>query len=301
MATYVPPKRATAFIIYVGLESQAAAGTFKANPTLAAGDFKVSKDGGALANLTDLPTVTPASGKMVKITLTATEMTADNVTVVCSDAAGAEWYDLIINIATAANQVDDIKTDTAAILEDTGTTLPAAVADVPTVAEFEARTLAAASYFDPAADTVVNVTNVVNLTNAPTAGDLTATMKTSVTAAATAATPTVAAVAGNVTGSVGSVAAGGITATSIATGAIDADALATDAVTEITAAILALAYEGSETVQTLLRIMRAFVAGTTSGGNTASPIFKSADGNTNRIAMTVDTDGDRSSVTVNGA
>lgn len=121
MATYVPPKRATAFIIYVGLEDQANAGLFKANPTLASGDFKVSKDGGSLANLTDLPTVTPASGKMVKITLTATEMTADNVTVVCSDAAGAEWYDLIINIATAANQIDDIKTDTAAILVDTGT------------------------------------------------------------------------------------------------------------------------------------------------------------------------------------
>lgn len=121
MATYVPPKRATAYIIYVGLEDQANAGLFKANPTLASGDFKVSKDGGSLANLTDLPTVTPASGKMVKITLTSTEMTADNVTVVCSDAAGAEWYDLIINIATAANQIDDIKTDTAAILADTGT------------------------------------------------------------------------------------------------------------------------------------------------------------------------------------
>jgi hypothetical protein len=40
-------------------------------------------------------------------------------------------------------------------------------------------------------------------------------------------------VGGNVTGSVGSVASGGITAASIATGAIDADALATDAVTEI--------------------------------------------------------------------
>jgi hypothetical protein len=40
-------------------------------------------------------------------------------------------------------------------------------------------------------------------------------------------------VGGNVTGSIGSVAAGGITAASIATNAIDADALAADAVTEI--------------------------------------------------------------------
>lgn len=63
----------------------------------------------------------------------------------------------------------------------TGTALPAAVADaagglpisdaggldlddLPTTAEFEARTLAAASYFDPAADTVVDVTNVATLT-----------------------------------------------------------------------------------------------------------------------------------------
>lgn len=45
-------------------------------------------------------------------------------------------------------------------------------------------------------------------------------------------------VGGNVTGSVGSVAAGGITASSIATGAVDADALASDAVAEIVAGVL---------------------------------------------------------------
>ena len=58
----------------MGLEDQANAGLFKAAPTLAAGDFKVSIDGGALNNLTDLPTVTPTGGRMVKITLTAAEM-----------------------------------------------------------------------------------------------------------------------------------------------------------------------------------------------------------------------------------
>jgi hypothetical protein len=54
-----------------------------------------------------------------------------------------------------------------------------AIADIPTTAEFEARTLLAASYFDPAADTVANVTTVAtatNLTNLPSipAGWLTA-------------------------------------------------------------------------------------------------------------------------------
>ena len=60
-----------------------------------------------------------------------------------------------------------------------GASVSADIADVPTVAEFEARTLLAASYFDPAADTVANVTTVAtttNLTNLPsiTAGWITA-------------------------------------------------------------------------------------------------------------------------------
>lgn len=108
MATYVPAKRATAWIGYIALVSQADTKLLKSNPTIAAGDFKVSKDGGALANLTTLPAVTPASSVMVKIDLSATEMTADNVTVVCIDAAGAEWCDLAFNLQTAARQIDDL-------------------------------------------------------------------------------------------------------------------------------------------------------------------------------------------------
>lgn len=110
--SYVPPKKNAAFITYVSLEDQANAGLFKASPTLAAGDFKVSIDGGSLTNLTDLPTVTPAAGRMVKITLTAAEMNGDNITVVCVDAAGAEWYDLMLNIQTSARQIDDLATPT---------------------------------------------------------------------------------------------------------------------------------------------------------------------------------------------
>lgn len=104
MTSYVPPLLSTEFIIYVGLYSVANSGKFQVNPTIAAGDFKVSKDGGALANLTTLPTVTPAGGKQVKITLSTAEMNGANITVVCSDAAGDEWTDTIINIPTAAAQ-----------------------------------------------------------------------------------------------------------------------------------------------------------------------------------------------------
>src|SRR6185436_721252 len=106
MPSYVTPKKGVQYITFVGLVSQADTKLLKVNPTIAAGDFKVSIDGGALANLATLPVVTPAASTMVKITLSTSEMNGDNVTVVCSDASGAEWCDLLINIQTSARQVD---------------------------------------------------------------------------------------------------------------------------------------------------------------------------------------------------
>lgn len=108
MATYNTPKRATAYKFYVGLVDQANTKLLKANPTIAAGDFQVSKDGGAFANLTTLPSANPASGRAIMIDLSATEMTADNVVVQCVDAAGAEWCDLFVNLQTTARQIDDL-------------------------------------------------------------------------------------------------------------------------------------------------------------------------------------------------
>ena len=108
MATYVPPKKNTAHILYTALVSQADTKLLKATPTIAAGDFKVSIDGGAFNNLATLPTVTPAAGVTVKISLSADEMNGDNITVACIDAAGAEWCDQLIALQTSARQVDDL-------------------------------------------------------------------------------------------------------------------------------------------------------------------------------------------------
>lgn len=107
MADFAIPRSGVAYIFYTGLVSQANTMTLKSSPTLAAGDFKVSIDGGALANLATLPTNTPG-GVMVKISLSAAEMTGDNITVVCIDAAGAEWCDQIINIQTSARGIADL-------------------------------------------------------------------------------------------------------------------------------------------------------------------------------------------------
>jgi len=93
-----PPTRGLQYIFYVSLIDQANTKVFKANPTLAAGDVKVSIDGAAQNNITTLPTVTPAAGKHVKVTLSAAEMLGDNISVIFSDAAGDEWCDLQVCI-----------------------------------------------------------------------------------------------------------------------------------------------------------------------------------------------------------
>lgn len=110
MPSYNTPKRGVAFKLYVGLVDQANTKLLKANPTIASGDFQVSKDGGAFANLATLPSVGPAGSRAVMIDLSASEMTADNVVVQCVDASGAEWCDQLINLQTTLSQLDDLAT-----------------------------------------------------------------------------------------------------------------------------------------------------------------------------------------------
>ena len=130
MTTYQPPKRATEYIFYVALEDQANAGLFKAAPTLAAGDAKVSTDGSGFTNLDTIPVVTPAAGIAVKVTLSVAEMTGENVFVQFIDAAGDEWYDLAINIQTVTtNQFDDLATPTG-VWSSTTRTLTQSAASV---------------------------------------------------------------------------------------------------------------------------------------------------------------------------
>ena len=70
-------------------------------------------------------------------------------------------------LKTLSDEIAAVKTETAAILVDTGTTLDGLIKDVPTVSEFNARTKPAADYFDPATDAVATVTNLTNLPAMP--------------------------------------------------------------------------------------------------------------------------------------
>lgn len=108
MPSYVTPKKNTEFVTYIGLPSVADANVFQSNPTIAAGDFQVSTDGGTLANLTTTPVVTPTGSKTVKVTVSAAEMNGDVITIEGSDVAGSQWKDVKIVISTTSRQIDDL-------------------------------------------------------------------------------------------------------------------------------------------------------------------------------------------------
>ena len=117
MASDWPPKKNEAFVFYLQLPAQAQDNTFVTDPTLALGDVRVSQDGGALTNLAPLPTVTPAGGKQGKGSLSAGEMTADQVSVEFSDVAGAQWKDMFIPFHTVARKLSDLAFAAMALTE----------------------------------------------------------------------------------------------------------------------------------------------------------------------------------------
>jgi|SRR6267143_392613 len=116
MPSYVTPKKNAAYKLYVGLVDQSNTKLLKANPTVAAGDFKVSTDGAAFANLATLPSANPATGRAVMVDLSAAEMNGDNVVLQCVDP-DSEWCDLLVNIQTTAGQIDEIKAKTDLIVQ----------------------------------------------------------------------------------------------------------------------------------------------------------------------------------------
>ncbi|MBK9952898.1 MAG: hypothetical protein IPP10_15725 [Candidatus Competibacteraceae bacterium] len=106
-----------------------------------------------------------------------------------------------------------------------------------------------------------------------------------------------ASVQGNVTGSVGSVGTGGITAASFGAGAVNATALAADAGTEIANAVAAITVEGSLDLIEALKLVLAASAGKVSGADGSTVTIRDTTDTYNRIVATVDQYGNRNAVT----
>lgn len=308
MPSYFPPKKNTQYIFYVALTSQTNFNTFQSNPTIAAGDWKVSIDGGALANLGTLPAVTPASSKMVKITLSTSEMNGDNITVIGSDAAGAEWRDIVINIQTAAQQLDDLATQASVnIIDDFLDTEIAAI---------KAKTDGLPS--DPAdASDIAASFSTVN-TKLDTIDDF---LDTEIAAikAKTDNLPTDPADASDIAASFSTVntkldTIDDFLDTEIAAIKAKTDNLPTDpadasdiaalfgALNNISVAnILAGVIEGSLTLKDVLRLILAANAGKSSGGGTTTVTFRDNADTKNRISATVNSSGNRTAVTLDAS
>lgn len=126
------PVKGVAYDFYMSLDAQATSG-FQDDPTIEAGDFQISKDGGAFSNLTTLPTVTPSGSPSVRVQLSATEMDADKVYIVAEDQSGAEWNVAVVFIDVpegSSQSVLDIlegdhrETSTSAVIYKKNTTTP---------------------------------------------------------------------------------------------------------------------------------------------------------------------------------
>lgn len=138
MASMWPPKKNTAFTLYFTLYKND--GTVVANPGTIT--KKVSIDGGDVADIAANVTEENTTYGQCSLVIAAGEMNGDAIWIyIADDTSGCVPF--TATIYTTGNTQDGIE---------------AKVDDVPTVAEFEARTLAAASYFDPAADAVAHVT-----------------------------------------------------------------------------------------------------------------------------------------------
>ena len=103
MANSNPPKKNQAFTVRIFLDDMAVQGSFKANPTIAAGDFKVDIDGAGYNDLSTLPTVSPAGSVSVLVSLSSSEMNGNQITLTAIDqTVPKEWADYGVCIETTA-------------------------------------------------------------------------------------------------------------------------------------------------------------------------------------------------------
>ena len=121
--------------------------------------------------LGDIPTVSEFEARTL-VAASYFDPAVDSVTVGAMNAntvtASALATDAVTEIQNGLSTLDAAGVRSAVGLASAN--LDTQLADLPTVSEFEARTLAAAAYFDPAADTVANVTTVGSVSGSVTVG-----------------------------------------------------------------------------------------------------------------------------------
>lgn len=91
----------SAFSVRFAMENAAGSDLCTAAATIFdAGDFKISKSGGALANTTNLPTQITAGQPLYELDITAAEAAADEIIVTGRDVATGSYLPVVITITT---------------------------------------------------------------------------------------------------------------------------------------------------------------------------------------------------------
>lgn len=150
-------------------------------------DLAQRRTGSTIKTIAASYDVAKTFGTVDNVSPTSTENTNEWETQSQADPTG--FHVNVIEVGGTTQTANDIGADVDEILVDTNTTLPATLAtaqadldiitgadgvnllsatqsqidDIPTTSEFEARTLVASDYFDPASDTVGTVTTLTNL------------------------------------------------------------------------------------------------------------------------------------------
>lgn len=108
------PKNGEPWQICIGLIDPADTEVFLKNPTISAGDFKVSTDRGAETNLDTLPSEIPAGSGNVYVDFSASEMTISGKgeVVVRGLDPGGTWTEVKIVIPVPDQNIDDLTTPT---------------------------------------------------------------------------------------------------------------------------------------------------------------------------------------------
>ena len=235
--------------------------------TPAAGDVTITKDGGAAANVTNLPTALAMGNTALwSFSLTATEMQAARVVVTVADAATKVVEDQAFVIETyghaSAQHAFDFDTASSAQTGDNFARLGA-----------------------PAGASVsADIAGVQSDTN-----DIQTRLPAALTGAGNIKADALA--VSDKTGY--SLGAGGIPVGAFAAGAITDAASAADFETAIRDALWAKALEGTLTAEQIVRILLSALAGVTASGGA---VLKTPDGLTTRITATLNASNERTAM-----
>ena len=101
------PTFGVAYRFFTSLDSRSGPG-FKTDPAIAAGDFQVATGDGGFADLARLPVVETPGGDIVRVDLSAAEMSADRIMVLAVDSAGDEWEDTLMFIDTHDTEASEV-------------------------------------------------------------------------------------------------------------------------------------------------------------------------------------------------